>query len=57
MRETLLTRGGEIVNERVREFLSLPALAAAGKEANDGAVGLDDRIFTYSCWRRLSGLK
>jgi len=26
-RETLLTRGGEIVNARVREFFSLPALA------------------------------
>lgn len=26
--ETLLTRGGEIVNARVREFLQLPALAA-----------------------------
>jgi NAD(P) transhydrogenase subunit alpha len=31
IRSTLLTRGGEIVNERVREFLSLPALAATGK--------------------------
>jgi H+-translocating NAD(P) transhydrogenase subunit alpha len=31
IRSTLLTRGGEIVNERVREFLSLPALATAGK--------------------------
>jgi NAD(P) transhydrogenase subunit alpha len=28
-RETLLTRNGEIVNARVREFLGLPALAAA----------------------------
>lgn len=28
IRETLLTRGGEIVNARVREFFSLPALAA-----------------------------
>jgi NAD(P) transhydrogenase subunit alpha len=28
VRETLLTRGGEIVNTRVREFLKLPALAA-----------------------------
>ena len=28
-RETLLTRGGEIVNPRVREFLQLPALSAA----------------------------
>jgi len=27
MRETLLTRGGEIVNSRVREIFSLPALA------------------------------
>src|SRR5246500_5739312 len=33
-RSTMLTRGGEIVNERVREFLSLPALAAAGKGAS-----------------------
>jgi len=30
-RETLLTRDGEIVNARVREFLGLPALAAAPK--------------------------
>jgi H+-translocating NAD(P) transhydrogenase subunit alpha len=29
-RETLLTRGGEVVNTRVREFFSLPALAAQG---------------------------
>jgi H+-translocating NAD(P) transhydrogenase subunit alpha len=28
VRETLLTRGGEVVNKRVREFFSLPALAA-----------------------------
>ncbi len=28
VRETLLTQGGEIVQSRVREFLSLPALAA-----------------------------
>ena len=28
-RETLVTRGGEIVNARVREFLGLPALSAA----------------------------
>jgi NAD(P) transhydrogenase subunit alpha len=28
VRETLLTQGGEIVNERVRQFYSLPALAA-----------------------------
>lgn len=31
VRETLLTRGGEIVNTRVRDFFSLPALAAEGK--------------------------
>jgi H+-translocating NAD(P) transhydrogenase subunit alpha len=29
IRDTLLTEGGEIVNSRVREFFSLPALAAA----------------------------
>src|SRR5579862_2635308 len=29
-RDTLLTQGGEIVNTRVREFFSLPALAAKG---------------------------
>ena len=28
VRETLVTQGGELVNERVREFWSLPALAA-----------------------------
>jgi len=30
-RETLLTRGGEVVNARVREFFSLPALTAVVK--------------------------
>jgi NAD(P) transhydrogenase subunit alpha len=29
-RDTMLTRGGEIVNARLREFFSLPALAAKG---------------------------
>jgi len=29
-RETMLTRGGEVVNARVREFFSLPALVAQG---------------------------
>ena len=29
-RDTLLTRGGEVVNARVREFFALPALAAKG---------------------------
>jgi NAD(P) transhydrogenase subunit alpha len=32
-RETLLTRNGEIVNARVREYLGLPALAAESKGA------------------------
>jgi H+-translocating NAD(P) transhydrogenase subunit alpha len=36
MRETLLTRGGEIVNPRVREFYKLPALAGAAQEAKQG---------------------
>jgi NAD(P) transhydrogenase subunit alpha len=31
IRETLFTRGGEVVNERVREFFSLPALVVQGK--------------------------
>ncbi len=31
MRDTLLTRSGEIANARVREFFSLPALTAPGK--------------------------
>ena len=30
VRETMVTRGGEIVNARVREFFQLPALAPAG---------------------------
>ena len=29
IRETLLTHGGEVVSKRVREFFSLPALAAS----------------------------
>jgi len=29
IRETMVTRGGEIVNARVREFFKLPALAPA----------------------------
>jgi NAD(P) transhydrogenase subunit alpha len=32
VRETLLTRGGEVVNSRIREFFSLPALPAESKE-------------------------
>jgi NAD(P) transhydrogenase subunit alpha len=32
-RSTLVTQGGEIVNARLREFFSLPALETAGKEA------------------------
>jgi H+-translocating NAD(P) transhydrogenase subunit alpha len=36
MRETILTRGGEIVNPRVREFFKLPALAEAAQEAKQG---------------------
>jgi len=31
-RDTLLTSGGEVANARVREFFSLPALAAESKE-------------------------
>jgi len=30
VRETLVTRDGEIANQRVREFFSLPALVAPG---------------------------
>jgi H+-translocating NAD(P) transhydrogenase subunit alpha len=32
VRDTLLTHGGEVVNERVREFFGLPALPAVAKE-------------------------
>jgi NAD(P) transhydrogenase subunit alpha len=32
VRDTLLTRGGEVVNARVREFFGLPALGAETKE-------------------------
>jgi NAD(P) transhydrogenase subunit alpha len=32
VRETMLTRGGEVVNARVREFFSLPALPLESKE-------------------------
>jgi len=32
VRDTLLTRAGEVVNPRVREFFGLPALAAEAKE-------------------------
>ena len=32
IRETLLTKGGEVVNSRVRDFFSLPALAANPEE-------------------------
>ena len=30
-RETLVTQDGEIVNQRVREFFKLPALAASSR--------------------------
>ena len=36
IRETMLTRGGEIVNPRVREFFKLSALAGAAQEAKQG---------------------
>jgi NAD(P) transhydrogenase subunit alpha len=32
VRETMLTHGGEVVNARVREFFSLPALSAESRE-------------------------
>jgi H+-translocating NAD(P) transhydrogenase subunit alpha len=32
VRDTLLTRGGEVANARIREFFSLPALAGQSKE-------------------------
>lgn len=32
IRETLLTQGGEVVSKRVREFFSLPALAASSQQ-------------------------
>ena len=34
IRSTLVTQGGEVVNGRIREFFSLPALAAGQKEGN-----------------------
>ena len=34
IRDTLLTRGGEVVNARVREFFGLPAIAAATQGAD-----------------------
>ena len=36
IRETMLTRGGEIVNPRVREFFKLPTLAGATQETKQG---------------------
>jgi NAD(P) transhydrogenase subunit alpha len=30
VRETMVTRDGEVVNARVREFFKMPALVAAG---------------------------
>jgi hypothetical protein len=30
IRETMVTRGGEIVNRRVRDFFKLPALTTVG---------------------------
>ena len=35
IRDTLLTRGGEVVNARVREFFALPALAGGSREEAD----------------------
>jgi NAD(P) transhydrogenase subunit alpha len=32
VRETMLTRGGEVVNARVREFFTLPPLPVESKE-------------------------
>jgi len=35
-RDTIVTQGGEIVNQRVREFYGLPELALHSKEAGNG---------------------
>jgi len=32
IRETLLTEGGEVINAKLREFYSLPALVAQARE-------------------------
>ena len=34
IRETLLTRGGAIVNARVREFFSIPAVSAQKEDVS-----------------------
>src|SRR6201984_785501 len=50
-RETLLTRDGEIVNARVREFLGLPARAAEnqrGPKANEARF-VDEFVRFYAC--------
>ena len=45
MRETLLTQGGEIVNAKVREFFSLPALAErACRRSEPDETGFDNRV-------------
>jgi NAD(P) transhydrogenase subunit alpha len=36
IRSTMVTRGGEVVNGRVREFFALPALAGVAKEERKG---------------------
>jgi hypothetical protein len=57
VRETLLTRGGEVVNPRIREFFSLPALPAESKEVVKSRSWICLPASTFSCWPHLSDLK
>src|SRR5207245_11410987 len=54
IRETMLTRSGEVVNARVREFFSLPPLPAQPKEVAQSGSWICLRASTLSCSPHLS---
>ena len=47
IRETLLTLGGEVVNARVREFFSLPALAGRAREEVPMKLDLITSLYVF----------
>ena len=47
VRETLITRDGEIVNARVREFFALPGLASVTSQEKAMSSNLIDALFIF----------
>ena len=64
IRETLVTHGGEIVNARVREFFSMPALVPRScvpriclRDGQDEEFEPDSTAYSSSCWPGFIGFE